>query len=91
MRIFKMLLNWAPAVCAEHESVTLDDLVVALDQEIGVLAVASAVVELPGHVFEVQRGPAEGRHDLDGDVVVGLARHRAVGGMVLLLGLILSV
>ena len=46
---------------------------------------------LPGHVFEVQRGPAEGRHDLDGDVVVGLARHRAVCGMVLLLGLILSV
>ena len=74
-------------MCAEHNSVTLDDLVVvALDQEVDVLAVASAVMELPRHVFEVQPGAAEGGHGLDRDVVC-LARHRGVGGLVLLFGL----
>ena len=67
---------------AEHQSVTLDPLVVALDQEIGVLSVSSADVELLDHVVKVRGGPAEGGHDLDRDVVVGLTRHRAVGGMV---------
>ena len=39
------------AVGAEDQTVALDDFVVALDEQVRVITIASAVMKLPGHVI----------------------------------------
>ena len=39
------------AVGAEDQTVALDDFVVALNEQVGVVTIASAVMKLPGHVI----------------------------------------